>query len=44
MFDILRTQKLPKNITIIFASDGQEPFDLNELTEKIKQVTNQYII
>lgn len=35
---------MPKNITIIFVSDGQEDFDIDQLTEKIKLVTDQYII
>ncbi|CAD8065752.1 unnamed protein product [Paramecium sonneborni] len=40
----LEIEDYPKNITIVFVSDGQEPFEFNELKDQIDKIKEKYLI
>ncbi|CAD8082500.1 unnamed protein product [Paramecium sonneborni] len=44
IFEQLLNTQNPKNITILFISDGQEPFDLNQLQGLIEKMKQNYLI
>ncbi|CAD8083117.1 unnamed protein product [Paramecium primaurelia] len=46
LFTILLSKKnsIPKNITILFISDGRETFDIKVLLPQIEQMKNQFMI
>ncbi|CAD8084375.1 unnamed protein product [Paramecium sonneborni] len=44
LFQILLSNKYPKNITILFVSDGKEPFEIKVLLPFIKKMKDQFMI